>query len=365
MMMMMMMASWRNLLLATLGALASTAAAAQAAGPAPAFDGAFSVMTYNVKGAPWPVTHGRGRDLRAIGDRLRQLRTEGRNPHIVLLQEAFSADARAIARRAGYRFVVRGPGAGERTPEPASAPDAAFLAARSFFHGERSGKFFDSGLLLLSDFPVTNVHRLSYPAFACAGIDCMANKGALLATVEIPGAPAPVDIVTTHLNSRHHARVTDSRSLYAYSRQVALLAQFIAANHDPSHPLIVGGDFNVGRAPARGSALEASLSAWGANAPVAEALAAVTGGRGAQQEALPPDAAAVVRRNTDFEFFVPGRLAALTPRAIDVPFGREARGGMLSDHLGYTITFGLAPRPLAIAALDRPAVPPAAPARAR
>jgi endonuclease/exonuclease/phosphatase family metal-dependent hydrolase len=224
---------------------------------------------------------------------------------------------------------------------------------------------FDSGLLLLSDFPVTGVHRLSYPAFACAGIDCMANKGALLATVEIPGAPAPVDIVTTHLNSRHHARVADSRSLYAYSRQVGLLAQFIAANHDPSHPLIVGGDFNVGRAPARGSALAASLSAWGANVPVAEALAAVTAGSGAPRDPLPPDAEAVVRRNTDFEFFVPGQLAALTPRAIDVPFGREASGGMLSDHLGYTITFALAPRPLDVAALDRQALAPATPAPAR
>jgi endonuclease/exonuclease/phosphatase family metal-dependent hydrolase len=354
------MAGWRNLLLAALGAFASTAAAAESSGQAPAFDGSLSVMTYNVKGAPWPVTHGRGRDLRAIGDRLHQLRAQGRNPHIVLLQEAFSVEARAIARRAGYRFVVRGPGAGERTPELAAAPDAAFLAARSLFHGERAGKWFDSGLMLLSDYPVTNVRRLSYPAFACAGIDCMANKGALLATVAIPGAPAPVDIVTTHLNSRHHARVADARSLYAYSRQVALLAQFIATNHDPSHPLIVGGDFNVGRAPARGSALEASLPAWGATVPVSEALAALTADGGARQEPLAPDTAAVVRRNTDFEFFLSGRLAALTPRTIDVPFGREAAGGMLSDHIGYTITFGLTRRPLDIAALAPPRLSSAA-----
>jgi len=341
------MAGWRQSLLAAFGICASTAAVAQSAVQAPAFDGSLSVMTYNVKGAPWPVTHGRGHDLRAIGARLAQLRAEGRNPHIVLLQEAFSADARAIARQAGYRFVVQGPDANARNPERASAPDAAFLAARSFFHGERSGKLFDSGLMLLSDFPVTNIRRLSYPAFACAGIDCMANKGALLATVEIPGAPAPVDIVTTHLNSRHHARVADSRSLYAYSRQVALLAQFIAANRDPSHPLIVAGDFNVGRASDRGTALEASLPAWGANVPVSEALDMV--GQ-AGQPPLAPDTEAVIRRNTDFEFFAPGSLAALTPRTISVPFGREPNGRMLSDHLGYTITFGLAPRPLDIAA---------------
>lgn len=341
------MAGWRDFLLMAFGIFASTAAAAESGGQPPAFDGSLSVMTYNVKGAPWPVTHGRGPDLRAIGDRLRQLRSEGRNPHIVLLQEAFSGNARAIAQRAGYRFVVRGPGASERTPEPAAAPDAAFLARRSLFHGERSGKLFGSGLLLLSDYPVTNVRRLSYPDFACAGIDCMANKGALLATVQIPGAPSPVDIVTTHLNSRHHARVADARSLYAYSRQVALLARFIAANHDPSHPLIVGGDFNVGRALARGSALEASLPTWGATVPVSEALAALTAGGGAQQQPLTPDIAAVIRHNSDFEFYLPGRLAALAPRAIDVPFGREAAGGMLSDHMGYTITFGLAAHPLA------------------
>lgn len=354
------MAGWRNLLLIAFGVLASSAAAAESAGQAPAFDGSLSVMTYNVKGAPWPVTHGRGRDLRAIGDRLQQLRAEGRNPHIVLLQEAFSADARAIARRAGYRFVVRGPDAHAHTPAPVSGPDAAFLAARSFFHGERSGKLFDSGLMLLSDYPVTNVRRLSYPAFACAGIDCMANKGALLATVEIPGAPAPVDIVTTHLNSRHHARVTDARSLYAYSRQVGLLAQFIAANRNPAHPLIVAGDFNVGRAPARGDALSASLPAWTGDGMVSEALATLAADGDARRQHLEPDAEAVVRRNTDFEYFVPGSLAALTPRAIDVLFGEEPAGGMLSDHIGYTITFGLDPRTLDIASLDARALAPAA-----
>lgn len=346
--------AWGDVLLAILVSFAGTAAAAQSTAQAPAFDGSLSVMTYNVKGGPWPVTHGRAPALRAIGERLQQLRTEGRNPHIVLLQEAFSAEARAIARTAGYRFVIRGPNAGERTSEPATEPDAAFLAQRSFFHGERSGKLFDSGLMLLSDFPVTGIHRLSYPAFACAGLDCMANKGALLATVEIPGAPSPVDIVTTHLNSRHHARVPDDRSLYAYSRQVALLAQFIAANHDPAHPLIVAGDFNVGRAPARGSALSASLPAWGRTSSVSEALAALAADGGARQQLLAPDAAAVVQRNTDFEFFMPGSLAGLTPQAISVPFGQEATGRMLSDHLGYTITFTLAPRPLDVAALSSP-----------
>jgi endonuclease/exonuclease/phosphatase family metal-dependent hydrolase len=318
-------------------------------------------MTYNVKGAPWPVTHGRGRALRAIAERLRQLRIAGRNPHVVLLQEAFSAGARAIARRAGYRYVVAGPDAAERTAMSASVADARFLAGRSFWHGERAGKIFNSGLLLLSDYPVARTVRIAYPAFACAGFDCMANKGALLVTIEIPGAPTPVDIVATHLNSRRSARVADERSLHAYQRQVGLLSGFIQANRDPNHPLIVAGDFNVGRAPARGAALAAHVPGWGEQgAPVVEALrAVVTNGEGRRQVPV-AGADAVIRRNTDFEFVSAGRLGELVPLTATVPFGRESSGDMLSDHIGYAITFRLAPRPLEMAA---PGAPVAMPAR--
>jgi endonuclease/exonuclease/phosphatase family metal-dependent hydrolase len=335
------MAKWRQLLFLTLATLWSAPVLAQGNAP-PAFDGVLSVMTYNVKGAPWPVTHGRGQDLRAIGDRLRQLRTEGRQPHLVLLQEAFSADARAIARRAGYQFVVAGPGPGERTPSPASAADTQFLAGRSLWRGELSGKVFGSGILLLSDYPVTRVRRLAFPAFACAGFDCLANKGAIFATIALPDATS-VDIVATHLNSRHSAHVAETRSLYAYGRQVTLLSNFILANRTVDHPLIVAGDFNVGRAPARGQALSALVPGWGDGTPVAEALTALS----ARTGPLGPAADAVVRRNTDFEFTTAGRLAALVPLEVQVQFGAEPSGRMLSDHIGYTITFALQP-------LDRP-----------
>jgi endonuclease/exonuclease/phosphatase family metal-dependent hydrolase len=337
------MPGWLRPLVATLAALLGAPATAQSVGPLP-FDGSLSVMTYNVKGAPWPITRGRGPDLRAIGDRLRQLRAEGRQPHIVLLQEAFSGDARAIASRAGYRFVAAGPGPGDRSASPASGADAQFLAGRSLWRGELSGTLFGSGLLLLSDYPITQVRRFAFPAFACAGFDCLANKGALLATVTMPGA-TPVDIVATHLNSRHSARVADARSLYAYRRQVTLLSDFIRTNRDPGHPLIVAGDFNVGAAPARDQALAALVPSWADGAPVVEALGAVA----AANRHLGQDAEAAVHRNTDFEFVAGGRSAELIPLEVLVPFGREPTGHMLSDHIGYAITFGLRE-------LDRPQV---------
>jgi len=321
------MARWTRLLLVALAVLSSVPAASQDA-----------VMTYNVKGEPWPIAHHRGRDLRAIGERLRQMRTEGRQPHIVLLQEVFSGDARAIARRAGYRFVVAGPGPADRTPSTASAEDMRFLAGRSLWRGELSGKLFGSGLLLLSDYPVTRVRRLAFPAFACAGFDCIANKGALLATIALPGA-TPVDILATHLNSRHSARVAEARSLYAYQRQVALLSDFIRTNRDPDHPLIAAGDFNVGRATARGELLSALVPGWGGGQPVVEALAAIASSRTSPD----PDAEAAIHRNTDFEFTTAGRKTELVPVNLSVPFGRETSGPMLSDHIGYAVTFELRP----------------------
>ena len=331
------MARWLWPLCLILAMAWSSPTPAQSLGQA-APDGTLSVMTYNVKGAPWPVTHGRGRDLRAIGDRLGQLRAGGEQPHIVLLQEAFSGDARAIARRAGYRFVIAGPGPGERSAMPATAADTRFLAGRSLWRGERSGRLFGSGLLLLSDYPVSQVRRIAFPRFACAGFDCLANKGALLATVELPGGIA-VDVVATHLNSRHSSHVADDRSLYAYRRQVALLSDFILGNRNPEHPLIVAGDFNVGAAADRGRALDALVPGWGGGAPVVEALGAMA----ATNDRLGEDARAAVRRNTDFEFAASGRATALIPLDVEVPFGREPSGRMLSDHIGYAVTFDLRP----------------------
>src|SRR6185503_14927626 len=69
----------------------------------------FTVLTYNVKGLPWIVAGDRGPALRAIGDRLARLRAVGSQPGVVVLQEAFIAEAREIGARGGYRYQVSGP----------------------------------------------------------------------------------------------------------------------------------------------------------------------------------------------------------------------------------------------------------------
>lgn len=308
----------------------------------PPFTGDLSVLTYNIHGLPWPLAWNRPVQLAQIANRLRELRDEGRNPHIVLLQEAFTQEAQSIGRAAGYRYVADGPStdeAGASLPPGATSPAAR---DRSWLKGEDIGKYVGSGLQILSDYPMTGIHRIAYPASACAGYDCLANKGALMAAVQLPGLPDPVDIVTTHLNSRGASKVSNDRSMRAYRLQIACLSEFIHAWHVPSRALIVAGDFNVGKAMDRRSTLmAAAANRWGpANEPVRDIYdtAAASGIR------LPPDAAYSFHRAKDWTFYGQGKTTDIGLTKIDAPFGRAADGSMLSDHVGYTATFRLSPR---------------------
>ncbi|AZI36629.1 hypothetical protein NT2_05_02020 [Caenibius tardaugens NBRC 16725] len=329
-------------LFALLGTSACPAPAYETFSPAPvAVDGTLSVMTYNVKGLPWPVAWRRSDALDKIATRLGAMHQQGIAPHIVLLQEAFVPAARAIGAKAGYPYVVSGPDADDTNPSQMPGPAARFADRAHWWKGETEGKYVGSGLEILSDYPVVAVHRMAFPSYACAGFDCLANKGALMVTLSVPGISHPVDVITTHLNSRGASGVGSARSDEAYQMQVAALSSFVRKRHDPTHLLIAGGDFNVGKAKVRRAALlDAVAHKWSPGLPVNDALHAdlAAGGR------LPEDARLSFQRAKDWQFYgggeVPFRVAS-----IEVPFGREKGGGMLSDHVGYTARYRLdAPR---------------------
>src|SRR5688572_2222947 len=86
-----------------------------------------SVMTYNIKGLPWPLATGRADAMDRIAGRLIDLRCAGRQPHIVLLQEAFTEEAAAIARTAGYAHVAFGPDIRTRSPVMRYPADEAYV----------------------------------------------------------------------------------------------------------------------------------------------------------------------------------------------------------------------------------------------
>ncbi|WP_198355249.1 endonuclease/exonuclease/phosphatase family protein [Sphingomonas sp. MA1305] len=305
--------------------------------PAPApFDGTLSVLTYNVKGLPWPVALGRASAIAKIAGRLRALRRASRAPQIVVLQEAFTAEAQELGTAAGYRYVAAGPDAGEAADGTPSRADRMFAAGARWWRGETEGRLVGSGLRILSDYPVVAVHRTAFPATACAGLDCLANKGVVMATIAVPGSPAAVDVFDTHLNSRRASRADDQRSTVAYRRQVAALTRFVRANHDPRHALIVAGDFNMGWPTARRTTPLPEARTW-SHFPVDVALdAVVRNGR-----ALDGDAAYSHRRAKDLQFFAGGERSKLEVVGVDVPFGRDGDGQKLSDHVGYVARFRL------------------------
>ena len=304
------------------------------------FGSALSVLTYNVKGLPWPVTRSRSADLAAIGDRLSGLRQAGRQPHIVALQEAFTDEAKAIGARGGYAYTAVGPASEARQARSLDDPHRSSDASPDWMSGETEGHWVDSGLMLLSDYPILGIQRAAFPAGACGGFDCLANKGVLLVTIAVPGFQGPVDVLDTHLNSRHASGVSDARSLHAYQQQIAFLRSFIMSRHDPNRPLILAGDFNVGAAPGRRQALFLAIAGSSGHPNLPPLHTAMT-------EALPKsrlsrqgwaDARWTLRRARDWQFYT-GGADALSASAISLTFGTDDQGRTLSDHMGFTIYY--------------------------
>jgi endonuclease/exonuclease/phosphatase family metal-dependent hydrolase len=222
-----------------------------------------SVLTYNVAGMPWPIACGkksrqvdanneripiacdREKALEAIGDTLGELRQRGIEPDIVMLQEAFIAASAEVASRGGYPNRAVGPGRGDAAENVSDRAGMEFINARSFWNAEKFGKKLSSGLLVASNFPITDVLSQPFNAWECAGIDCLANKGIVLVRIEIPGAPDALEIVTTHYNSKSSAGVPLERTLDAHKLQVALTAEFLEKNSNYDLPAIWGGDLNM------------------------------------------------------------------------------------------------------------------------
>ena len=322
-------------------AVASTAltflfgnAEAQAQGPV-----ALSVLTYNIEGLPWPIRTGRAAALTRIAQQLQAMRAANRQPRVIVLEEAFSTDAKAIAVQAGYRYIADGPAAGDAGAVATSPADKAFVSAASFLSGEKVGKWSGSGLRVASDFPILSVKRMAYPIFACAGLDCLANKGALLVTVAVPGIARPVAIVATHLNSRAAARVSYGRSFHAFQRQIDALSDFVRTGIPPTMPFIVAGDFNAGQEPRRRAYLLRHFAQWRATAPVHAALDTCfrqgslcsTGNRN--------DLLASWRSGRDWQIFASGRAENLMLKSVVALFGHGPDRHMLSDHIGYAATY--------------------------
>jgi endonuclease/exonuclease/phosphatase family metal-dependent hydrolase len=295
----------------------------------------FSVMTYNVEGLPWPVRSGRGTALKQIGHELAAMRAKGQAPDVVLIQEGFRDEVWDLIDESGYPFVARGPRKGQRDPNyfaKGERPD--FRRVKYRRKGEGLGKWGSSGLWVLSDHPIEWVKSHAYRY--CAGLDCLANKGVVLAAIQVPGLPVPVEIADTHLNSKGASGVPRSRATAAHHLQADELKRFMQADRTPGAPLIVGGDFNVMHSAERFDHVMSDypfevVSRWCHERPKA------------CDTQISYDGDAPWLDTQDLIGFLNGDAVEVTPVAVEATFD-GAGEPVLSDHDGYKVTFRLTPR---------------------
>lgn len=107
--------------------------------PADTHSAEISVLTYNVRGLPWPIATGRAKALKKIGAELAAMRAEGRQPDVVLIQEGFRSEVSDLVKTSGYRYWAQGPTRGERASGTARRT-AANTAASAMCVSERAGE---------------------------------------------------------------------------------------------------------------------------------------------------------------------------------------------------------------------------------
>ncbi|MFC7048371.1 endonuclease/exonuclease/phosphatase family protein [Emcibacter nanhaiensis] len=299
----------------------------------------FSVLIYNIAGLPWPIKSGRAKRLAMIADKFAQLRSQGRAPDLVLLQEAFMDESRDIIQAGGYRNYIAGPRADDVVEGASPDASADFLDDLRNWRGETWGKVMNSGLYILSDFPIVGAHKAAFPRRDCAGWDCLANKGVMMAWVRIPGVPFPLEVVNTHMNSKGPSSGVDySRTSAAQKLQLGGMRRLIEQNSDSDNPLIVAGDFNLKGLPELVEQLKRHSSPRPAQQFSREyCLEAASG----CELRLDVKSATPWLDSNDLQAFDSGRHAHLRPVRVELIFDEIIDGEPLSDHDGYLVQYEL------------------------
>ncbi len=290
-----------------------------------------TVLTYNVEGLGFPARSGRARELRQIGERLSAMRTAGTGPDIVLFQEMFSGAAKNAVMSTGYPAITPGP---RRTTQPFESTREKLPGKSSIKRGEVGIKFQGSGLAIASRFPIMTTDVRAFGARSCAGLDCLANKGIMLARIYVPGLPTPIDVYDTHMNSRGASKAPAPRNLAAHDRQALEASEFIDNTHDDNFPVIFGGDFNMRRSEPRW----ANFTRYQSMTLVHHFCSEKTSGCDVR---MSWDGDEPWMDTQDLQFFWPGTAVSVRPIRVEAVFDGNPDSPKLSDHDGFMVTYRL------------------------
>ena len=184
-----------------------------------------SVLTLNIWGLPGVGPLGmapkKKERIQGICRELKRSAAENHGWHIVLLQEVWLQEDRSALARCGYPLSV---------------------------DLNDSKLWLDSGLLILSKYPIQRMHRLTYPALPISPDvledgEALVKKSAVLVQVEHP-LVGPLWVGNTHLIS-YYAEGEADQYLERRKQQFSSFVQW-AKQLAGDQPLIVGGDWNFG-----------------------------------------------------------------------------------------------------------------------
>lgn len=300
-----------------------------------------SVLTYNLEGLSWPARTGRAAKLAEIGKRLAAMQAAGTAPDVVLFQEMFSPAAKRAVAASAYPAIVPGPG---RTTSPKAANDPMPGKSKPL-KGEVGIRLLGGGLAIASRYPTIDTASEAYGRRACAGFDCLANKGVMLARIHLPGVPVPVDLYNTHMNARGASGVKEARDREAHARQALAASDFIARTEVAAHPLIFGGDFNMRHSEAR-------WEGFSAHHPLTLVHEICVDPIEGCEVKLSWDGDEPWMDTQDLQFFANGGRVTIRPARVEAMFDGGASGPRLSDHDGFLVTYEL--RWLASMAVETP-----------
>ncbi len=163
--------------------------------------GEFRLITYNTHGLPVPFRL-KHKELPLIAHSIPSYAAD-----VICFEEGFTKRAHVLKEMPQYPYVAEGP--------------------------FKKGKVINSGLIIVSKYPITNVVRDVYKK--CTIPDCFSSKGIMMATIAHPTL-GDIDVFTTHLNA--------GKSKKAKWSQLGQLLQFIKNNLHPGHLSVLAGDFN-------------------------------------------------------------------------------------------------------------------------
>lgn len=274
-------------------------------------------MTYNVEGLPEPARFGRVDKLAEIKRRIDRMMANGTAPDILVVQEMFSEEAIAMLKAMAYPNFAYGP----TTADFGGSADSAVRLAGV---EPPRAKLQPSGVAIFSRFPIKFRSKRAFGVFNCAGIDCLANKGGLLAQISIPGLPVPLYVATAHMNAQDVSKVPESMHLSAHRRQAAELAELLKESTSDS-PLIVAGDFNMRRAPKRYQTFHSLI-------PHPTVHQYCQRHRDQCRSEVPLDGPAPWLTTQDLQFFRDGSSVSLRPETLELRFRKDDPQDGLSDH---------------------------------